>query len=471
MTTDKALAADWFDRLFNPAQWQIEARLNDGQQPLYEVEKIRRQVWLNLHEGQMQAWHSQKRFVFIIAGTQSGKTSFLPWLLAREIQRQGPGDYLAATSTYDLFKLKLLPSMLEIFEHELRIGRYWAGDNVIEIADPAGKFWANRSADPMYARVILRSAVAKGGLESASAKAALLDEVGQDEFSLTAFEAVRRRLSLSRGRIFAGTTPYNLGWLKQQIYDRWERREIDYVDVIQFASTMNPLFSQQEFEEARATMPDWKFRMFYAGLFTRPAGQIYGDFVDEDRDKGGHKVKRFAIPREWARYVAVDPGIINTAKLWAAHDPQADIYYVYREELGERKPATEHAQAALSLARANGERVVKWAVGAKSEKYWREDFSRAGCSGVVGPDVDDVEVGIDRVIQLLKQFRIYFFDDLSGLLDEMVRYSRELDDEGQPTAKIKDKAKFHRLDALRYLCIMLVKGPPKPRKARSKRYA
>ena len=34
------------------------------------------QVKLSLHTGQAKAWRSDKRFVFVIAGTQGGKTSF-----------------------------------------------------------------------------------------------------------------------------------------------------------------------------------------------------------------------------------------------------------------------------------------------------------------------------------------------------------------------------------------------------------
>ena len=70
---------------------------------------------LDLHQGQTEAWDSERRFIFVIAGTQGGKTSFGPWWLYREIERCGAGDYLVVTSTYDLFKLKLLPEMQRVF--------------------------------------------------------------------------------------------------------------------------------------------------------------------------------------------------------------------------------------------------------------------------------------------------------------------------------------------------------------------
>ena len=64
----------------------------------------------------------------------------------------------------------------------------------------------------------------------------------------------------------------------------------------------------------------------------------------------------------------------------------------------------------------------------------------------------EVEVGIDRTYELFKTNRLYVFDDLTGLIDELGSYSRELDENQEPTEVIEDKAKYHRLDALRYIC-------------------
>lgn len=383
-------------------------------------------------------------------------TSFGPWWLANEIAHRGGGDYIAATATFDLFKLKMLPAIREVFEDALGIGRYWSGDKVIELRDPAtGKFLANRADDKMWGRIILRSAVAKGGLESTTAKAAWLDEAGQDEFELTAYEAVNRRLSLSRGRKLITTTPYNLGWLKQVVADR----DGHDIEVINFESTANPLFPQEEFEAARETMQDWKFRMFYRGLFDRPAGMVYADFVNRPRAEGGHRVAAFDIPVAWPRFVGVDPGAVNTAMIWLAHDVEHDIFYLYRESLDGGKSTPEHATTAKALAESHNERVISWHVGQKAEVQQRLDWQGAGIPNVFEPDIHDVESGIDRVIQLLRQFRLYVFDHCQGVLDQMGRYARKLDKLGNPTEEIKDKATFHYLDALRYVVVGVVRRP------------
>lgn len=406
---------------------------------------------LRLHPGQWRAWESQARFVFMLAGTQGGKTSFGPHWLWREIQKCGPGDYLGVTSTFPLLKLKMLPEFLAVFRDLLHLGSYHASDRVFRFSDD-GQRRAFGEVSDTPTRVIFGSATNSESLESATAKAAWLDEVGQDDFRLESLEAIRRRLSLHQGRILAGTTIYNLGWLKSTVYDRWREGD-DRYEVIQFPSTMNPAFPESEFEEARRDLPAWKFSMFYEGLFTRPAGLIYGDYADAPREEGGHLVRPFQIPPEWPRYGGLDFGGVNTARLLIAHDPDANVYYVYDELLAGDKTTPAHAKDAL--AAVDGVNMRTWHGGAKSEDQYRRDWQAAGVH-VQGPSIQDVESGIDRVIQLFKNYRLYVFDTCAGLRSELGTYSRKLDDLGNPTEEIKDKNAFHRLDALRYVAQALV---------------
>lgn len=411
-----------------------------------------------MHAGQARAWRSERRFVVVLAGTQSGKTSWGPLWLKREIDRCGAGDYLAVTASYDLFKLKMLPALRETFEHVYRIGRYWSGDRVIELRDPAThQFWAKHADDRMWGRIILRSAESGAGLESNTAQAAWLDEAGQDGFDLTTWEAVLRRLSLSQGRVLLTTTIYNLGWLKQTLYDK---RETDpTIEVVQFDSIANPAFPRAEWERARAALPSWKFNMFYRGRYERPAGLIYDSF-DEVR----HTCPRFALPSEWPRYVGLDFGGVNTAAVflaaelpklpsgeWDEENPTGR-YYVYREYLTGGRTGKEHGEQLL-----RGEPNVPICVGgSKSEGQWRREF-RMGGLPIKEPAVSEVEIGINRVYGAFKQGKLIIFDDCTGLLDELRSYSRKLDSAGEPTEDIEDKSTYHRLDALRYIAGWLMR--------------
>ena len=46
-----------------------------------------------------------------------------------------------------------------------------------------------------------------------------------------------------------------------------------------------------------------------------------------------------------------------------------------------------------------------------------------------------------------------------GLIEELNTYSRKLDDMMEPTEEIKDKKRFHRLDALRYAVTQTALSP------------
>ena len=406
---------------------------------------------LHVHPGQYRAWQAEQRIVAILAGTQGGKTSFLPWLLYREIQRCGPGDYLAGTANYDIFKLKFLPALREVFEHIAGWGRYWAGDRIIELANPAtGKFLAKTSSDPMWARIILRSAESGGGWESATAKAALLDEAGMDAFTVDIWQALRRRLALSQGRIFIGTTLYNLGWLKETIYDAALAGDPS-IALIQFDSTENPLFPMDEYEHAVATMPEWKVNMFYRGRYARPAGMIYGPF-DTARDV----IAPFDIPDHWQRYVGLDFGGVNTCAVFFAEHPDTKHLYLYRCYHAGDRTASEHVHHICA-----GEPVDRFysVGGSKSEGQWRREFARAGLP-ILPPLVSDIEVGISRQFAALKKHRVSVFrnDTTSAWRDEIGRYSREVDAAGEPLERIKDKETFHHMDATRYIMTHLEKG-------------
>ena len=396
----------------------------------------------------------------MIAGTQGGKTGYVPFWLHREILKRGPGDYLAVTANYDLFKLKLLPSIREVFEHIYKLGRYWAGDRIMELCDPeTGRFWARRSTDAMWGRIILRSADALGGLESATAKGAVLDEAGQDRFSIDAWRAIIRRLALHRGRVLIATTLYNLGWVAQQVIDKAVDGghvsveqiglgELEFTDnaeadiaLIQFDSIINPVYPEAEFEDARNSLPDDEFQMFYRGRKASLRYLIYDAF-----DRPRHTCPRFNIPDSWRRYLGLDFGGANTAGVFYAEEPKSKVLYAYREYLEGKRTAAEHATALLE-----GEPGIPLCVGgSKSEGQWRLEFAQGGLP-VLAPAIKDVNLGINRVYGQHKRGGIIYFDDLHGVLDEKGRYRRKRDRQGNVTDEIEHKNTFHRLDAERYI--------------------
>lgn len=432
-------------------------------------------VAVPFHPGQDSAWDSERRIVAVIAGSQGGKTAWGPWWLAREIERCGGGDHLAITSSYDLFKLKMLPALLQVFEGVLGIGRYWGGDRLIEIAHPTQGFGATHSHDhdKMYGRIILRSAqagrirgqVAVSGLEATTARSAWLDEAGQEGFNLAAWRSILRRLSLAEGRILITTTLYNHGWIKREVMDRAdkegkkqlnasERGELEITDskeedicLIQYDSTINPSYPLAEFERAKADLPLDEFQMFYRGRIAKMRHLVYDSF---DRKK--HTIPRFAIPVEWKRYVGLDFGAINTAALFYAKDPGGQ-FYCYRAYTAGNRTATGHA-AHITMGEP---RLPTCYGGSASEKQWRKEFAAAGLP-VRTPRISNVGVAINMVYAAHKQDKVIYFDDLEDVFEEKERYRWKRDREGNRTDEIEGKSSFHRLDAERYVLSSVLGG-------------
>ena len=182
---------------------------------------------LHFHPGQARAWESDRRFVVVLAGTQGGKTSFGPYWLWREMQRRGPGDYMVVTPTYPLLIKKALPEFLRLFDRHLRLGsrRDESGYNTqqkVYALSADGQARTHGAASPdTPTKVFFGHASDPESLESATAKAVWLDEAGQRKFRLDSWEALQRRLSIHQGRALVTTTPYDLGWLKQKLWDPW----------------------------------------------------------------------------------------------------------------------------------------------------------------------------------------------------------------------------------------------------------
>lgn len=415
------------------------------------------QLYFDFHIGQEKAIDSEARFVAIIAGAQSGKTILGPVWLWNEIKKRGPGDYIVASPTYPLLSKKALPAFLDLFEKKLKLGRYFPSSKQFRFSREGSRITFGQYVDDETI-IFFGHAQDPESLESATAKAAWLDEAGQRKFKLASWEAIQRRLALHRGRAFITTTPYDLGWLKKQIYDRWKSGDKDY-EVINFRSTMNPAFSIEEYRRAKRTLPSWKFDLFYRGIFTRPAGAIYDCY-----NEAIHTCPRFAIPDQWERFLGVDFGGINTAGVFFAKEPHTGRMFAYREYnknyfngiLTYEDKACPHKGATLSCKKhadnlLDGEVMIPYTVGgAKSENQWREEM-RSGGLPVREPDQSEVDIGIGRMYGALKDNMIMIFDDLTYLIDEISTYSREMDDEGEPTDEIEDKDTYHHLDACRYI--------------------
>lgn len=410
------------------------------------------------HPKQVEAWNSRYPIITICAGWQSGKTVLLSYWLRREIQRKGPGDYGAFSSTFKLLERKFLPELKETFKG---LAEWLEGKQRFQFtAEGSYAMWGNEwTGKPTI--IQLGHAEDPNSLESATLKAVAWDEPGQRLVPEQSFLTIESRLMVNRGRMCLASRPYDLGWYERLVKGLAPSlRAITHV--VSFPSwecPANPPKDDPWWQGLRDRLQDWKFNMLYGGEFTRPAGAIYDCF-----SRKTHTVKRFLIPRTWQRYEGIDFGGVNTANIKGAWDPIRNKLVIYKCTLSGNKAVKEHVKEWEKSeeqffeqpegvfgpqARKNLTEPIRYG-GAGSEDNWRTEFAVAEYP-IAKPSYSAVEPGIQRVYSLIKLNMIEFFDDLSFLLDELDNYSWETTDDGEPIpGKIEDKAIFHRADSLRY---------------------
>lgn len=308
---------------------------------------------------------------------------------------------------------------------------------------------------PNGSRVWVAGLDKPGKVLSAEHDLAYINQV--EECSLVDWETVTTRTT---GR--AGHIPYNqtIGDCNPGPPTHWIRARAKAGSLSLFNSTHrdNPdLYDQQTGEltpEGKRRIGALKkltgsrlLRLFH-GLWAAPEGAIY-DVFDEDK----HIVKSFKIPGPWPRAVGIDPFGAQIAALWVAFDPTSGILNVYREYCEPfGKTTAGHAESILGMTRQ--EPVFAWVCGGPSERAWRTEWQAAGIP-VIEPPVGDVWVGIDRVYQLLAEFRLVVHDSCVGLASEIGDYRRKVGRDGIATEKIANKENYHLLDALRYVIAWL----------------
>ena len=226
-------------------------RITPPYPPLFQVtaeaDGTRAIDW-NFSDGQWRAIESLKRFILALAGWQSGKSEIGPPWLLDEMVRMGPGDYLVASPTFPLMLKKVLPIFLRLFDRLMQLGHFIGGKNIFVFSDEGcRRLWGHVPEDPP--RVLFGHAGDPDSLESATIKAAWLDECGQNGFRLASYEAILGRLSIHQGRVLLTSRPYTLGWMKQLLWDPWQAagRNHPTIDIINFRSIDNPAFPKEEY--------------------------------------------------------------------------------------------------------------------------------------------------------------------------------------------------------------------------------
>lgn len=401
--------------------------------------------------------YDKYRVIADVAGSGGGKTLSGAWWLYKQVREDPHSNYIVISADHTTLNNATLPTMQHVFEDIYKMGTWISSKNTFQIkikGKNAGKIFMGSGENP-YA------------LEGAHVKAAWLDEAGRMPY--LAWEVAKRRTRFHKGKILITTTPYATNWLKTEIFDRAELVIHHYADidhrilrkdtireelhtdmvVSQFDSIVNPHFPLEEYLEAQATMPSWRFKMFYKGEFERPPSMVYDNF-----DDGIHTIEDFEIPEHWQRYGMVDWGTTHpTAFIWAAIDPETDVTYLYREYAGSQKYARYHIKEIINqtgeeyLSAIYSDPARPDAINEMNEE-WQEKHGNHR-NWVFAAD-NNVDAGINLIYSKFATGKLVIFRSLKQLIDEIWSYQYDIAKDGMTVLEKPKKENDDLCDAMRY---------------------
>ena len=214
-----------------------------------------------------------------------------------------------------------------------------------------------------------------------------------------------------------------------------------------FTSRENPHISSQALEDITKDMSQVSYKQEI--LAEDEEDKAWFGLVYKSFNYRTCVIPRFPIPQNWLVYSGHDFGGANPAAMFYAQDPATGFFYAFQEYLpGAGLSISDHIVKFKEIVA--GYNVLKRVGGSHQEGEIRQGYTAQGWA-IQEPKQKTVLAGIDRVISLHELNKVFVFEDLFNYLFEKSNYSWKLDKAGKATDEIQDKAKFHLLDAERYI--------------------
>lgn len=286
-------------------------------------------------------------------------------------------------------------------------------------------------------------------------------------------ECYQRTLDCA-GRILITLTPLtdiNSGVRTPWVFDLYEefKRGAKDVRFVQLSLLDNPFIPADEKQKAiEKWSGHYEERARLYGEFIRKSGLVYPMW---SREK--HMVRPFAIPREWPRYVSIDPSASGiTAVIWAAVSPGNDLY-LYKEYYERDLIISDHAKNIK--IRTAGDPVDIWLIdpffgrqrNAETHKTNTQLYREAGLP-VRQPEVgDDYGLNVSReylnatVTAGSRHPKAYIFQGMESFANEIEHYTWDFFQSGEQKGQSKDKPKKahdHLMNSFQYLASQRPRG-------------
>ena len=279
-------------------------------------------------------------------------------------------------------------------------------------------------------------------------------------------ECLTRLIDFDGEEIFALTPFSGMAWLFDEVYDPWERGELDPKDgrVVVVDMDDNPHLSESGKARALAQYSGPEREARKSGRFVSFSGRIYPQFSEEK-----HLIPSLSrLPANVEVFRGIDPGIRHMCAVVYCYLDENDEMVVF-DEIALRDVtvkqicrAMEERDAKWGAAREDGTIAplrVNWSAIDPASKNRNNQTGRSdqqefwdnGVSTIPGQNA--VTAGINRVKERLDADRLKITADCPVLRQQFVRY-RWTKDDGRTEHEAKEtpvKKDDHLLDALRYV--------------------
>lgn len=399
-----------------------------------------------LHPGQQAIMDSSARFLFFIGGKGSGKSSFAPIWLERELRKRPLGKFIICADSYNRLEQGILPEFRRLMERS-DLGGKWSehwkqNKHLYNLATGGTVFFRSLDDEESVNGIHAEAIVCDEGL--------LLTK--------SAWDILESRVHLRQGRILVTSTPYKGKRWAVEIIDRYKAGDPNYF-VWQGGSVTNPAVSAEEIERQRQRLPRWKFEQDYLGLFSQPEGVIYPTLRDclvdpeplpEGRIYGGIDIGHGGAPSAAIAGVLDKENILWVfLELYHKPDGQESSYLSFARKL---------KQWHNGFYQATGRQVERWYCDSATDT-WRA-FRRYRLTGIDnGPGLNtkpakkgagSVEYGIDLVTARIQTGKLRLIRGaVLSMLGEADEYRYDVTEDDATSNVIRGAD--HALDALRYL--------------------
>ena len=382
------------------------------------------------HPGQQLVLDSPRRFIATISGVQGGKTTVGAIWLLREIYKDYEagiqGDYLIVAPTNKIIQQSTLVKFRELFPSDWGVYKEQKQEFQLKWG---GTIYVRSAEDPNY-------------LEGMTLRRVWADEAGQ--MKAMVWPILQARVGAQLGRIMMTSTPYAQNWYYRDIFKKagWVNGQPDPhglpdIEVISWGTVDNPGFPKEDVARAKAGMSEALFERRYCGKFTRLEGLVYT--LPDDAI-----VEPFDVPSDWKHIGGMDFGKSDpTVILDVVEDPVSHTFYIVEEFY---RPNTYIKDWIEWISNRPLTRVLADPQSAQLISELRN----AGLGQVQQAEKAKIEIGIQRLTELLNTGRLKVFSSCKNTIEEFQTYAYAAPNPDKPGTDEPIDKDNHAMDALRY---------------------